>query len=164
MKSDLEIVNHSEVYLENRIYRKETTKMNKWLGIGRLTRDPEVRYSQGEKPLCIARYTLACDRISKKEGQPTADFISCVAMGSQGEFVEKYLSKGMKIAVEGRIQTGNYTDKDGKKVYTTDVYVERHEFVESRNNQQNEPAPQNDNDADGFIPIDDIPDEELPFA
>lgn len=164
MRNDSEIVNHSEVYLENRIYRKETTKMNSFTGIGRLTKDPDVRYSQGEKPLCIARYTLACDRISKKEGQPTADFISCVAMGKAGEFAEKYLSKGMKIAVEGRIQTGSYDDKDGKKVYTTDVYVERHEFVESRNNQQNEPAPQNDNDADGFIPIGDIPDEELPFA
>lgn len=165
MKSDLEIVNHSEVYLENRIYRKETTKMNKWLGIGRLTRDPEVRYSQGEKPLCIARYTLACDRISKKEGQPTADFISCVAMGSQGKFAEKYLRKGMKIGVEGRIQTGSYTNKDGQKVYTTDIVVEAHDFCESKGTASGyEPAPQNDDDANGFIPIGDIPDEELPFA
>lgn len=136
--------------------------MNRFTGIGRLTRDPDVRYTAGEKPLCIARYTLACDRISKKEGQPTADFISCVAMGGQGEFVEKYLSKGIKIAVEGRIQTGNYTDKDGKKVYTTDVYVERHEFVESRNNQHYEP---DQNSADGFMPIPDNVDMEgLPFA
>ena len=136
--------------------------MNRFTGIGRLTRDPDVRYTAGEKPLCIARYTLACDCISKKEGQPTADFISCAAMGGQGEFVEKYLSKGMKIAVEGRIQTGNYTDKDGKKVYTTDVYVERHEFVESRNNQQKEP---DQNEADGFMPIPDNVDMEgLPFA
>lgn len=136
--------------------------MNRFTGIGRLTKDPDVRYTAGEKPLCIARYTLACDRISKKEGQPTADFISCVAMGSQGEFVEKYLFKGMKIAVEGRIQTGNYTDKDGKKVYTTDVYVERHEFVESRNNQQNASE---QSAADGFMPIPDNVDMEgLPFA
>lgn len=134
--------------------------MNRFTGIGRLTRDPEVRYSQGENSLCIARYTLACDRISKKEGQPTADFISCVAMGKAGEFAEKYLSKGMKIAVEGRIQTGSY-DKDGTKVYTTDVYVERHEFVESRNNQHYEP---DQNSADGFMPIPDNDMEGLPFA
>ena len=135
--------------------------MNRFTGIGRLTRDPDVRYTAGEKPLCIARYTLACDRISKKEGQPTADFISCVAMGGQGEFAEKYLSKGMKIAVEGRIQTGSYDDKDGKKVYTTDVYDERHEFVESRNNQQNASE---QSAADGFMPIPDGIDEDLPFA
>lgn len=136
--------------------------MNRFTGIGRLTRDPDVRYTAGEKPLCIARYTLACDRISKREGQPTADFISCVAMGSQGEFAEKYLRKGMKIAVEGRIQTGSYDDKDGKKVYTTDVYVERHEFVESRNNQQNASE---QSAADGFMPIPDNVDMEgLPFA
>lgn len=136
--------------------------MNRFTGIGRLTKDPDVRYTAGEKPLCIARYTLACDRISKREGQPTADFISCVAMGSQGEFAEKYLRKGMKIAVEGRIQTGSYDDKDGKKVYTTDVYVERHEFVESRNNQQNASE---QSAADGFMPIPDNVDMEgLPFA
>lgn len=136
--------------------------MNRFTGIGRLCKDPDVRYTAGENPLCIARYTLACDRISKKEGQPTADFISCVAMGRAGEFVEKYLSKGMKIAVEGRIQTGSYDDKDGKKVYTTDVYVERHEFVESRNIQQNAPE---QSAADGFMPIpDDVDMEGLPFA
>ena len=135
--------------------------MNRFTGIGRLTRDPDVRYTAGENTLCIARYTLACDRISKKEGQPTADFISCVAMGKQGEFVEKYLSKGMKIAVEGRIQTGSYDDKDGKKVYTTDVYVERHEFVESRNNHQ---YSSEQSSADGFMPIPDNDMEGLPFA
>lgn len=135
--------------------------MNRFTGIGRLTKDPDVRYTSGENPLCIARYTLACDRISKKEGQPTADFISCVAMGKAGEFAEKYLSKGMKIAVEGRIQTGSYDDKDGKKVYTTDVYVERHEFVESRNTQQNASE---QSAADGFMPIPDNDMEGLPFA
>ena len=139
--------------------------MNRFTGIGRLTKDPDVRYTAGEKPLCIARYTLACDRISKKEGHPTADFISCVAMGSQGEFAEKYLRKGMKIGVEGRIQTGSYTNKDGQKVYTTDIVVEAHDFCESKGTASGyEHAPQNDNDADGFIPIGDIPDEELPFA
>lgn len=134
--------------------------MNRWTGIGRLTKDPEVRYTQGDNPLCIARYTLACDRITKKEGQPTADFISCVAMGKAGEFAEKYLSKGMKIAVEGRIQTGSY-DKDGTKVYTTDIYVERHEFVESKSQQNNNSTEQAEND--DFVNIPDNIDEELPF-
>lgn len=136
--------------------------MNKWLGIGRLTADPEVRYSQGENPLCIARYRLAIDRKYKKEGEPEADFISCVAFGKQGEFAEKYLHKGMKIGVEGRIQTGSY-EKDGHKVYTTDIVVEAHDFCESKGTASS-PAPQNDNVADGFIPIGDIADEELPFA
>lgn len=136
--------------------------MNKWLGIGRLTADPEVRYSQGENPLCIARYRLAIDRKYKKEGEQEADFISCVAFGKQGEFAEKYLHKGMKIGVEGRIQTGTY-EKDGHKVYTTDIVVEAHDFCESKGTASS-PAPQNDNDADGFMPIGDIADEELPFA
>ena len=138
--------------------------MNKWLGIGRLTADPEVRYSQGENPLCIARYRIAIDRKYKKEGEQEADFISCVAFGKQGEFAEKYLRKGMKIGVEGRIQTGTY-EKDGHKVYTTDIVVEAHDFCESKGTASSyAPAPQNDNDADGFMPIGDIADEELPFA
>ena len=138
--------------------------MNKWLGIGRLTADPEVRYGQGENPLCIARYRLAIDRKYKKEGEQEADFISCVAFGKQGEFAEKYLRKGMKIGVEGRIQTGTY-EKDGHKVYTTDIVVEAHDFCESKGTASGyAPAPQNDNDADGFMPIGDIADEELPFA
>lgn len=136
--------------------------MNRWTGIGRLTKDPEVRYSTGENQLCIARYTLACDRISKKEGQPTADFISCVALGKQGEFVEKYLTKGMKIAVEGRIQTGSY-EKDGQKIYTTDVLVERHEFVESKGSQTQGNVNNQEVGADGFMNIPDGLEEELPF-
>lgn len=135
--------------------------MNKWTGIGRLTRDPDVRYSQGENTLCIARYTLACDRINRQEGQPTADFISCIAFGRQGEFAEKYLSKGMKIAVEGRIQSGSY-EKDGTKIYTTDVIVERHEFVESKGANNNNTV-ENSNPTDGFMNIPDGLDEELPF-
>lgn len=106
--------------------------MNKVILIGRLTRDPEVRYSQGENTMAIARYSLAVDRAGAKDGQPTADFINCVAFGKNGEFAEKYLHKGMKIAVEGRIQTGSYTNKDGQKVYTTDIVVEHHEFCESK--------------------------------
>ncbi|MGI6003591.1 MAG: single-stranded DNA-binding protein [Lachnospiraceae bacterium] len=106
--------------------------MNKVILMGRLTRDPMVRYSQGEKPMAVARYTLAVDRRFKREGEPTADFISCVAFGKQGEFAEKYLRKGTKIAVSGRIQTGSYTNRDGVKVYTTDVIVEDQEFAESK--------------------------------
>ena len=153
--------------------------MNKWLGIGRLTAEPEVRYSQGENPLCIARYRLAIDRKSKKDGEPQAEFISCIAFGKQGEFAEKYLHKGMKIGVEGRIQTGSYTNKDGQKVYTTDVVVEEQEFAESKsvsdssrsayaggNNygqapaQTSAPKPMS---ADGFMNIPDGIEEELPF-
>ena len=106
--------------------------MNKVILMGRLTRDPMVRYSQGEKPMAVARYTLAVDRRFKREGEPTADFISCVAFGKQGEFAEKYLRKGTKIAVSGRIQTGSYTNRDGVKVYTTDVIVGDQEFAESK--------------------------------
>ena len=111
--------------------------MNKVILMGRLTRDPEVRYSQGENAMAIAHYTLAVDRRVSRNNQnnqdaQNADFISCTAFGRQGEFAEKYLHKGMKIAIEGRIQTGSYTNKDGQKVYTTEVVVDNHEFCESK--------------------------------
>ena len=140
--------------------------MNKVILIGRLTRDPEVRYSQGEKSIAIARYTLAVDRKFKKEGEQSADFISCVAMGKNGEFAEKYLKQGTKIVVEGHWQTGSYTNKDGAKVYTNDCMVESHEFCESRNasQQSNNDRPQPMKDSDGFMNIPDGIDEELPFA
>ena len=102
--------------------------MNKVMLIGRVVRDAEIRYSQGTNTTCIARYTLAVDRKFKQEGQPTADFINCIAFGKLGEFAEKYLRKGIKIAVTGRIQTGSYKNKDGNTVYTTDVVVEEQEF------------------------------------
>lgn len=132
--------------------------MNKVILMGRLTRDPEVRYSQGENPVAIARYSLAVDR--KFRSEQSADFINCVALGSNGAFAEKYLKKGMKIAVEGRIQTGSYTNKDGHKVYTTEVVVENHEFAESKGTQEVAPPAA---DEDGFMSI---PDgiEELPFT
>ena len=111
--------------------------MNKVILMGRLTRDPDVRYSQGEDSMAIARYTLAVDRRVRRDGnaqdQQTADFIGCVAFGKSAEFAEKYLHQGTKIAVEGRIQTGSYTNKDGQKVYTTDIVVENQEFAESKN-------------------------------
>jgi len=107
--------------------------MNKVILIGRLTKDPDVRYSTGDNPMAIARYTLAVDRKGpKKDGEQTADFISCIAFGRAGEFAEKYFKKGTKIGVTGRIQTGSYTNKDGQKVYTTDVVVEEQEFAESK--------------------------------
>lgn len=138
--------------------------MNKVILMGRLVRDPEVRYSQGENAMEIARYTLAVDRKFKRDGEPNADFINCIAFGKNGEFAEKYLHKGMKIAVEGRWQSGSYTNRDGQKVYTNDCVVESCEFAESKNASQSErpqPAPQTD--SDGFMNIPDGIDEELPF-
>ena len=145
--------------------------MNKVTLMGNLTRDPDVRYSQGEKSTCVARYTLGIRRRFHRDGDPDSDFINCVAFGKQGEFAEKYLKKGMKIAICGRIQTGCYTDKDGIKRYTTDVVVEEHYFVESKNanngNASNsQSAPQNNQPAasnDGFMSIPEGIEEELPF-
>ena len=136
--------------------------MNKVIEIGRLTKDPEIRYSQGTNTTCVARYTLAVDRKFKQEGQPTADFINCIAFGKLGEFAEKYLHKGTKIAVTGRIQTGSYTNKDGQKVYTTDVVVEEQEFCESKSqsNSQQQTAPSNDN---SWMNIPDGVEDSLPF-
>ena len=138
--------------------------MNKCTLIGRLTRDPEVRYTQGDNAMAIARYSLAVDRRFKRDGEPDADFINCVAFGKSGEFAEKYLKKGTKVAVVGRIQTGSYTNKDGQKVYTTDVVVEEQEFAESKNSgssDNNQSAPENKNT--DFMNIPDGIDEELPF-
>lgn len=143
--------------------------MNKVILMGRLTRDPEVRYSQGgENSLAIARYTLAVDRRFKRNGDDqTADFIGCVAFGRNAEFAEKYFRQGLKVVVTGRIQTGSYTNKDGQKVYTTDVVVEEQEFAESKatsqQNQQKPSGPAPDN-SDGFMNIPDGIDEELPFS
>ncbi len=146
--------------------------MNKVILMGRLTRDPEVRYSQGENATAVARYTLAVDRrFSRNNDEQTADFINCVAFGRSGEFAEKYLHKGTKIAVTGRIQTGSYTNKDGVRVYTTEVVVEDHEFAESKNASQGggDYAPAGRTESapmaagDGFMNIPDGIDEELPF-
>lgn len=139
--------------------------MNKVILMGRLTRDPEVRYSQGDTPTAIARYTLAVDRRARKDGEASADFISCVAFGKSAEFAEKYLHKGTKLVITGRIQTGSYTNKDGQKVYTTDVVVEDQEFAESKaaaaGNQEGNSQPAAS--GDGFMNIPEGMDEELPF-
>ena len=145
--------------------------MNKWIGMGRLTRDPEIRYTQGDNPMAIARYTLAVDRRIKRENEQSADFIPCIAFGKSAEFVEKYLKKGTKMAVVGRIQTGSYTNKDGQKVYTTEIVIEEQEFAESKNassgGQNNSQAPQQQKaeaeGLDGFMDIPDGIDDELPF-
>lgn len=148
--------------------------MNKVILMGRLTRDPEVRYSQGENATAVARYSLAVDRRFRRDNEPTADFINCVAFGRQAEFAERYLRQGTKIAITGRIQTGSYTNRDGAKVYTTDIVVEEQEFAESKaasgssapaNNYQASPAPSPSSDiGDGFMNIPDGIDEELPFS
>ena len=130
--------------------------------MGRLTRDPDVRYTSGDKPMALARYTLAVDRRFKRDGEATADFIGCVAFGRSAEFAEKYLRQGMRIVVAGRIQTGSYTNKDGVKVYTTDVVVEDQEFAESKKDTTSNKAPVT-TDSDGFMNIPEGIDEELPF-
>ncbi len=150
--------------------------MNKVILMGRLTRDPEVRYSAGDNSMAIARYTLAVDRRFKRDGEATADFIGCVAFGRSAEFAEKYFRQGLKVVVTGRIQTGSYTNRDGQKVYTTDVVVEDQEFAESKaasaehgvmpsapSSRPAAPAPSQASVADGFMNIPDGIDEELPF-
>ena len=142
--------------------------------MGRLTRDPEVRYSQGERPVAVARYTLAVNRTFKRAGEPDADFINCVTFGRSAEFAERYFRQGIRIVVSGRIQTGSYTNRDGVKVYTTDVIVEDQEFAESKAaseqsaasygaRQEAAPAPSAPV-GDGFMNIPDGVDEELPFS
>ena len=138
--------------------------MNKVILIGRLVADPDVRYSQGEQ-MAIARYRLAVNRKYKKDvEEQTADFINCIAFGKNGEFAEKYLHQGIKIAVSGRIQTGSYTNKDGNKVYTTDVVVEEHDFCESKAYKINSGSRPEPTDANGFMDIPDgLDDDGLPF-
>jgi single-strand DNA-binding protein len=146
--------------------------MNRVILMGRLTRDPEVRYSQGERSMAVSRYTLAVDRRGRRNqdnGEQSADFINCVAFDRAGEFAEKYFHQGMRVLVSGRIQTSNYTNKEGKKVYTTDVIVDDQEFADSKgaasngSQSQDRPVPTNAV-GDGFMNIPDgVEDEGLPF-
>ena len=165
----------SQIVHVYRISVREGASMNKVVLVGRLTRDPEVRYSQGDSATAVARYTLAVDRRFRRDDEPTADFISCVVFGRSAEFAEKYFRQGMRVSISGHIQTGSYMNKDGVKVYTTTVVVEEQEFAESRaENATNrgvyhQSAPNQDistatNDTgDGFMSIPDGIDEELPF-
>ena len=136
--------------------------MNKVILVGRLTRDPEIRYANNEKNTCTARFSLAINRKFKTNGQYEADFPNCVAIGKTAEFVEKYFHKGDMIALDGHIQTGSYTNKDGNKVYTTDVFAENVEFAQSKsdsiNSNNSKPL------SDGFMNIPDGIESELPFA
>ena len=139
--------------------------MNKVILVGRLCDEPEIRYSQGENTTCVARYRLAVNRRFNKDGEQQADFINCIAFGKLGEFAEKYLHKGVKIAVTGRIQTGSYTNKDGNTVYTTDVVVEEQEFCESKSSNQSQGNDRPQASSDGFMSIpDNLEDEVLPFS
>lgn len=139
--------------------------MNKVILLGRLTREPETRWSAGDNALAISRYTLAVDRRFHKDGEPSADFINCVVFGKGAEFAEKYLRQGTKIAVSGRIQTGSFTNREGKKVYTTEVVVEDQEFAQSKGDDdpKEKPTEQPKTDADGFVNVADAIDEALPF-
>ena len=148
--------------------------MNKVILMGRLTRDPEVRYSQGERPVAVARYTLAVNRTFKRAGEPDADFINCVAFDRAGEFAEKYFRQGMRVLVSGRLQTGSYVNKEGQKVYTTEVILDDQEFADSKGAASEmggyaqaapsqRPAPTSAI-GDGFMNIPDgVEDEGLPF-
>ena len=140
--------------------------MNKVILMGRLTRDPEVRYTQGEQAMAVARYTLAVDRRGKNQ-ENSADFIQCVAFGKAGEFAERYLHKGTKIVLTGRIQTGSYTNKEGQRVYTTDIVAEDQEFAESKNTEssgtyRNQSAQETQQSDNGFMSVDE--NSELPFV
>lgn len=137
--------------------------MNLVILIGRAVADAVTRYTQGHNAMAISNYTLAVDRAYKRDNEPDADFIKCVAFGKSGEFAEKYIKKGTKIAVTGRIQTGSYADKKGNKVYTTEVIVDHHEFAESKSSQNTQPAPVVRTDKDGFMDVPDSIDEGLPF-
>ncbi|MBO5283171.1 MAG: single-stranded DNA-binding protein [Lachnospiraceae bacterium] len=152
--------------------------MNKVILMGRLTRDPEVRYSQGATPMAVARFSIAVDRRFKRDGEPDADFFNCTAFGKQAEFIERYLRKGVKVVTSGRIQNDNYTNKDGQMVYSVRVMVEEIEFAESKNASANNGdngyngggymgggnnAPAPSGAGDGFMNIPDGIDEELPF-
>jgi single-strand DNA-binding protein len=147
-----------------------THNMNKVIMMGRLTRDPEIRYSQGENSLAIARFSLAVDRRFKRPGEPDADFFNCTAFGKQAEFAEKYLKQGTKMVVVGRLQNDNYTNKEGQKVYSTQIMVDELEFAESKSTggdsngyqQTSRPTP-SQAVGDGFMNIPDGLDEELPF-
>lgn len=138
--------------------------MNKVILMGRLVRDPEVRYTQSNQPMAIARFTLAVNRRFKRQGEQDADFIPCVAFGKQGEFAEKYFRKGQMVSVVGRLQVRNWDDNNGNKRTTTEVVVEEQYFAEKKSNAENSQKRENDGIGEGFYPIDDdVKDDDLPF-
>ncbi len=138
--------------------------MNKVILMGRLTRDPDIRYTAGDNPTAIARYTLAVNRRFTRNNENTADFINCISFGRTAELAEKYFHQGIRITISGRIQTGSYTNREGHKVYTTEVVVEEQEFAENKKNAQETPPHSPTVDDDGFMNIPDGIDKELPFT
>ena len=136
--------------------------MNKCILVGRLTKDPEIRYTQGQEQKAVARFTVAVDRKVKREGEQSADFIPCVAFGKTAEFIEKYIFKGTKVVIEGRWQTGSYKSKEGATVYTNDCVIESIEFAESKKDTDH-PEPKPQTDADGFMNVPEGIGDELPF-
>lgn len=137
--------------------------MNKVIMIGRLTKDADIRYLQNENSTCVAKFNLAVDRKIKRNGEPTADFLNCVAFGKVGELIEKYVGKGSKIGIVGRLQTGSYTNKDGVKIYTTDIMVEEIDFLDSKKASDGDIVPSHSINQDDFLKIPDGLEEELPF-
>lgn len=137
--------------------------MNRFIAIGRITRDPEMRYVGADSQTVVAKFGLAINRRFKRDGEPDADFINCVAFGKIAEIIEKYTSKGSQVGIVARVQTGNYTNKDGVKVYTTDFVVEELDLLDKKNTGENASAPVPSNSQDGFMNIPDGIDEELPF-
>lgn len=137
--------------------------MNKVILMGRLVRDPEIRYTQGENSMAVARFTLAVDRRFKRDNQPTADFISCICFRKTAEFVEKYCKKGTRLAVDGSWQTGSYTNKDGNKVYTNDCLVDNCEFAESKATAEQNQKKDDNTGNDDFMNIPDGIEDGLPF-
>ena len=135
--------------------------MNKVLLMGRLTKEPEVRYSKGPEPLAVEKYTLAVNRRFKHQGEPEADFINCVAFGKLGEFAEKYLKKGQLISIVGRLQVSSWNDQKGQKRWSTDVIIEEQYFAENKKSSEN--YSKNDNIPEGFYPIDEVNEDNLPF-
>jgi len=138
--------------------------MNKVVMIGRLTKDADIRYLQNENSTCVAKFNLAVDRKIKRNGEPTADFLNCVAFGKVGELIEKYVGKGSKIGIVGRLQTGSYTNKDGVKIYTTDIMVEEIDFLDSKKASDGDAAPGASINQDDFLKIPDGTETELPFS
>jgi len=138
--------------------------MNKIILMGRLTRDPEVRYSQGNTQTAIARFSLAVDRKFKRDGEPDADFFNCVAFGKQAEFIEKYLKQGTKIVTSGRLQNNNYTNKDGQKVFNVEIFVEEIEFAESKRTDSDYGYKKTEQHDNGFMNVPEGIEEELPFC
>ena len=136
--------------------------MNKVILMGRLVKDPEVRYSQSAEPIAVARYTLAVNRRFKRQNEPEADFINCIAFGKSGEFAEKYFKKGQQVSIIGRIQVRSWSDQEGKKHWSTEVIVEEQYFAEGKKNSESKPV--DSNKSDGFYTIDeDIEEDDLPF-